>query len=430
MGAVGAPPGGAPRAMLPPGSMVPPRGMLPPMGLPPRPGSMMPPPSQGMVPPGGRPPLGMPMPPPGSAGYGPGRPPMMMNAAPPSTAGSGMSLGGGGNTAGRFGVLRILIQGAKEIRADRGNEDSFVSVRIGAVERTTAVCIGGGARPRFNEEMSFDIRSERDVDVAVLVKGPNGDVLAGRGRANFMSWIAQGQFAGDMELRDSDQQPAGAVIITAKFERTAPPPPATVVQAQKQQQAAVPGSLQRVADDAARDPNGRFTDKEIQEAFQSFDLDHNEFVGAAELRHVLVNIGENVTDEEVDEMIRMCDKDGDGQVSYEEFYRMVTGGRAPPGAAPERAPAATVANTAGMSAPASAPRTQDSGDAAPNIAERNARKNALDDFARQHNISAEGEHWHHVQPVHKVAPSQAVSCLENSAAALKKAYKRFQASDK
>ena len=53
-------------------------------------------------------------------------------------------------------------------------------------------------------------------------------------------------------------------------------------------------------------------------------------MGAAEIRHVLINIGEQVTDEEVDEMIRMVDKDGDGQVSWEEFYSMVTGGRKPP----------------------------------------------------------------------------------------------------
>lgn len=31
----------------------------------------------------------------------------------------------------------------------------------------------------------------------------------------------------------------------------------------------------------------------------SFDLDKNNFVGAAEIRHVLINIGETVTDEEV-----------------------------------------------------------------------------------------------------------------------------------
>jgi Ca2+-binding EF-hand superfamily protein len=49
----------------------------------------------------------------------------------------------------------------------------------------------------------------------------------------------------------------------------------------------------------ARDPNGKFTDEEIWEAFVSFDLDKNNFVGAAEIRHVLINIGEVVTDEEV-----------------------------------------------------------------------------------------------------------------------------------
>ena len=38
------------------------------------------------------------------------------------------------------------------------------------------------------------------------------------------------------------------------------------------------------------------------------------FVGAAELRHVLICMGELITDEEVDEMIRMVDTDGDGQV--------------------------------------------------------------------------------------------------------------------
>jgi hypothetical protein len=44
-----------------------------------------------------------------------------------------------------------------------------------------------------------------------------------------------------------------------------------------------------------RDPNGKFTDDEILEAFVAFDLDKNNFVGAAEIRHVLINIGEQVS---------------------------------------------------------------------------------------------------------------------------------------
>ena len=34
-------------------------------------------------------------------------------------------------------------------------------------------------------------------------------------------------------------------------------------------------------------------------------------------RHVMTNLGEKLTDEEVDEMIREADIDGDGQVNYE-----------------------------------------------------------------------------------------------------------------
>ena len=47
-------------------------------------------------------------------------------------------------------------------------------------------------------------------------------------------------------------------------------------------------------------------------------------------RHVLINIGEQVTDEEVDEMIKMIDLDGDGQVSrciYDCIYSSLNSDR-------------------------------------------------------------------------------------------------------
>jgi len=53
-------------------------------------------------------------------------------------------------------------------------------------------------------------------------------------------------------------------------------------------------------------------------------LDKNGYIGANELRHVLICMGEMITDEEVDMMINMVDGDGDGQVSYTEFYDLVT----------------------------------------------------------------------------------------------------------
>merc|ERR1719400_2250580 len=46
------------------------------------------------------------------------------------------------------------------------------------------------------------------------------------------------------------------------------------------------------------------SEEEIREAFRVFDKDGNGFISAAELRHVMTNLGEKLTDEEVDEMIR------------------------------------------------------------------------------------------------------------------------------
>ena len=62
------------------------------------------------------------------------------------------------------------------------------------------------------------------------------------------------------------------------------------------------------------------SEEEIREAFRVFDKDGNGFISAAELRHVMTNLGEKLTDEEVDEMIREADIDGDGQVNYEGIY--------------------------------------------------------------------------------------------------------------
>lgn len=39
----------------------------------------------------------------------------------------------------------------------------------------------------------------------------------------------------------------------------------------------------------------------------------------------MANLGEKLTDEEVNEMIREADIDGDGQVNYEEFVRIMLG---------------------------------------------------------------------------------------------------------
>lgn len=72
------------------------------------------------------------------------------------------------------------------------------------------------------------------------------------------------------------------------------------------------------------------TEEELVQAFKVFDRDGNGndlcdlgFISAAELRHVMTNLGEKLTDEEVDEMLKEADVDGDGRINYEEFVKLM-----------------------------------------------------------------------------------------------------------
>ncbi|KAG2358412.1 calmodulin, partial [Suillus spraguei] len=56
------------------------------------------------------------------------------------------------------------------------------------------------------------------------------------------------------------------------------------------------------------------SEEEIKEAFKVFDKDGNGYINAAELRHIMTNLGDKISDAEVDEMIREAD---DGQINYD-----------------------------------------------------------------------------------------------------------------
>ena len=64
-------------------------------------------------------------------------------------------------------------------------------------------------------------------------------------------------------------------------------------------------------------------EEEIKEAFRVFDMDGNGLISASELRHVMTNLGERLTDKQVDDMIKEADIDGDGHINYNEFVAMM-----------------------------------------------------------------------------------------------------------
>ncbi|KAG5682763.1 putative Calcium-dependent protein kinase 20 [Polypedilum vanderplanki] len=65
------------------------------------------------------------------------------------------------------------------------------------------------------------------------------------------------------------------------------------------------------------------TKEEILKAFRLFDDDETGTISFKNLKRVAKELGENLTDEELQEMIDEADRDGDGEVNKEEFLRIM-----------------------------------------------------------------------------------------------------------
>lgn len=62
---------------------------------------------------------------------------------------------------------------------------------------------------------------------------------------------------------------------------------------------------------------------EWRQAFKVFDKDGDGLITSAELRSVMRNLGEELTDEECDELIEEADLDGDGMINFEGTYSLI-----------------------------------------------------------------------------------------------------------
>ena len=63
--------------------------------------------------------------------------------------------------------------------------------------------------------------------------------------------------------------------------------------------------------------------QETRAAFDVFDKDGSGTISADELRQVMKSLGENLTDAEIDEMIKEADKDRNGTIDC-RFKRLLT----------------------------------------------------------------------------------------------------------
>lgn len=68
---------------------------------------------------------------------------------------------------------------------------------------------------------------------------------------------------------------------------------------------------------------------DLRDAFRVFDADGNGFISLDELRRVMLDLGERLSDEELAQMLLEADGDGDGQINYSEFAKLMMSKSAP-----------------------------------------------------------------------------------------------------
>lgn len=192
-----------------------------------------------------------------------------------------------------FGKLFMSVKQGKNLKAGQGvfgRANPYVRIKVGHKEVKTEVHIEGGKNPVWDMEFEFDIISEKEMEVEILDKDNIGaDKFMGQATVSILDWIAQENFEGAIEILDKSGSIAGELLVKTQFIKR------EVYEAKRRASLAATSSSKNIDSQI----QGEFTDNEILEAFRSFDLDKNNYVGAAEIRHVLVNIGEKAEDEVV-----------------------------------------------------------------------------------------------------------------------------------
>jgi Ca2+-binding EF-hand superfamily protein len=258
------------------------------------------------------------------------------------------------------GILTVTCHAAKQLRSVDaiGRQDPYVKLTLDgrAVQmvRKTKTDTDGGGEPEWGGEVfRFDVVDQYNLQVEIWDEDSVGaDDLIGAASLSLLpifrygyadDWLklwVKGRFgnkdpAGMLHLEMSFEAPTGIAYpqhqvgmdrFTEKERRTKETagmiPSAS--EPDGDQDAAMAAKAHALTRPAKRvvDNTSEFSEEELLGAFRFLDVDKNSFIGAAELRHLLICMGELITDAEVDEMVRLCDTDGDGQVSFDEFRRM------------------------------------------------------------------------------------------------------------
>ena len=169
-----------------------------------------------------------------------------------------------------------------------GRADPYAKLTLGNQVFATNPHANGGKDPVWNADHTFEISTEKELLLEVFDKEQVGnDKFMGHARVSIVDWIAAGTFTGDVDVTDMSDRPVGKVNLKATFFRPGEGGELVAQGATKEStdfvqmsnEAGQQKDVGAAQAGPARDPNGKFTDEEIWEAFTAFDLDKNNFVG-------------------------------------------------------------------------------------------------------------------------------------------------------
>ena len=64
-------------------------------------------------------------------------------------------------------------------------------------------------------------------------------------------------------------------------------------------------------------------DEELVEVFKTFDQQNRGFYDVNEMKQIMALNGENISDQEADQLFKDIDADQDGRISFEDFVQMM-----------------------------------------------------------------------------------------------------------
>lgn len=66
------------------------------------------------------------------------------------------------------------------------------------------------------------------------------------------------------------------------------------------------------------------TEDDLRRVFKLFDEERDNQISVENLKKVARELGEDISDEELNEIIKRADLDGDGKLGFEDFYQVIT----------------------------------------------------------------------------------------------------------